>query len=108
MNQIVLAVIYIVAGAFLGQVIRKYYNSAKLREQAAQAAIEASFKYVHGRVDDLHTRLESELNRFSEHFHERVKSTESSIDANTRLLESHAKQLAGDVKSDVKAAGKKI
>lgn len=98
------ALLSMLFGAFLGQVIRKYRASIKLRAQQVKKEAEAAENYIHERIN----LVQVDISGMYTHFHERVKSTESSIDANTRLLESHAKQLAGDVKSDVKAAGKKI
>jgi hypothetical protein len=108
MNTLVFAVLCMFVGAVLGQLIRKYYNSIKLREQAAKDAVDHAFGYVHQRIDAIYGDISGRINETHEHFHNRVKSTEQSISSLAHVVESHAKQLAGDVKSDVKAAGKKI
>jgi uncharacterized membrane-anchored protein YhcB (DUF1043 family) len=108
MNQFAFAVLCLVAGAVLGQIIRSIHVSLKLREQAAKDAVASEFKYAHSRLEQMRASLQEDLKSLYDHFHGRLNSTENSIDAHAHLLESHAKQLAGDVKGDVKAAGKKI
>lgn len=77
MNQFLVAVLYIVAGAVLGQLINKYRGTIKLREKAVKDALCAEFKYAHTRIDDVRNDVRAELSGVHQDLHQRLVEVEN-------------------------------
>jgi uncharacterized membrane-anchored protein YhcB (DUF1043 family) len=76
MNPFVFAVVYIVLGAILGQIVMKYRATVKLKVEAAKKALQAELDFAHERIDSARKDMRSEMDDIHQSLHRRLAEVE--------------------------------